>query len=214
MFKLLYPLPEKYLVAVSGGVDSMSVLHWLSRSAGNRLEGVIHFNHGTEHGKDAQKFVKEHCLKNNYKLITNDPDETFGHSHPPSGMSKEQWWRDQRYMFFKYVSQDTPIILAHNLDDCLEEYLMCVISRGFLGTIPYAHDNCIRPFRDWKKKDIISYAKRNNVEWIEDPSNKDTKYKRNFIRSNLVGTAMEVNPGLYRLVRKVILEQDKFNGVR
>jgi tRNA(Ile)-lysidine synthase len=68
----------------------------------------------------------------------------------------------------------------------------------------------IRPFRTWSKKDIVAYARRNGVEWVEDPSNTDMRFKRNFIRHKVVPTLRELNPGLDNIVLRVIKEKDSY----
>lgn len=208
-FRLTHPLPEKYWVAVSGGVDSMSVLHWLDKpSRRDNLLGVVHVYHGTEYGCLASEHVSNHCKRKGITLCH------FSIKEPvPQGRSKEDWWREKRYEFFSQVPGKDPIILAHHMDDCLEEYLMCVLVRGRMGTIPYQHGRCIRPFRLWHKEDIWDYAERNEVAWVNDPSNDNIAYKRNYIRNRIVDRALKLNPGLYKIVKRAIDVQDDFDSV-
>jgi tRNA(Ile)-lysidine synthase len=207
-FKLTHSLPDKCLVAVSGGVDSMTALHWLNKVEG-RVRGVIHVNHGTGHFADqAEKLVRDaaHSLKLPifFFHLTRDPEE---------GASLESYWRDQRYRFFKEastISGNFPVALGHNFDDCLEEYIMCTMVRGFSGTIPYAHDPCIRPFRLWKRSEIEEYAKKHSIPWMEDPSNLDhTRFMRAKIRKLVAPRVRYLNPGVYNIVEKVISVQDE-----
>lgn len=204
-FKLTHPLPEKCLVAVSGGVDSMGALHWLSQKPG-RVQGVVHVNHGTPHGEKAWDFVRDFAIDQGLRLfvrhLVRDPEP---------GRSLEDWWREQRYRFFQEVSaveDNLPIIVAHHMDDCLEEYILCTMVRGYQGTIPYRHGPCIRPFRLWKKSDIRSYAERNNVPFVEDPSNSDVRHKRNFVRELLADRLKILNPGIYNIVEEAVTKQD------
>lgn len=205
MFKLVHPLPEKCIVACSGGVDSMSVLHWLTKNktSKNRVKNVVYVHHNTGVFADrCLNLVSLYCA-------TNDLSFQFFQiqGHPPKGESKENWWRNERYKCFNkaYPEGDTPIILAHQFNDCLEEYLMNVLVRGRMGTIPYRNGRCIRPFRLWEKEDIYSYAKTNKVPYEDDPSNGDTKYLRNYIRSNVIKEAFAVNRGFNKIVRRMIM---------
>lgn len=202
MFKLTHPLPEKYWVAVSGGVDSMAALNWLYKpSRANSLMGVLHVNHNTGRFADeANLLVRSFCRGRNIAL-----KETRLEDAPPAGASKEEFWRDMRYEFFDTVSE--PVILAHNLDDCLEEYIMCTMVRGYTSTIPYSRGHCVRPFRLWRRADIESYAKRHGVTYVNDPSNDDTNYKRNFIRHSVVPDIIKLNPGVYNIVERLILNE-------
>lgn len=207
--RLTHPLPHKYWIAVSGGVDSMSVLHWLNVDKPDRkdaLLGVLHINHNTgDFADNAEKMVRAFCKRNGFRctvsLVTGEP---------PPGQSREEWWRNERYDYFdNRVVGDDPIILGHHFDDCLEEYIMCTMVRGFQGTIPYSHGRCIRPFRLWKRKDICDYARKNAVSYVNDPSNLNTAFKRNYIRSNIVPSVLSINPGVYNIVEKMIRKQDE-----
>jgi len=212
MFKLLYKLPKSYWVAVSGGVDSMAALHFLDKPSRREcLRGVIHINHGTgEYADRAQAFVEAHCREHDINLKVFRVE-----GRPPKGESKENWWRIQRYKFFKELTEgsDDYIILGHNIDDCLEEYIFCTIVRGYASTIPYAKDNCVRPFRLWKRDNIAEYSERHGVDFVEDPTNTDTRFKRNFIRHKIVPQLKELNPGIYRIIERVINDVDRSTSV-
>ena len=100
-----------------------------------------------------------------------------------------------------------PIVLAHNLDDCVEQYVINTVVRpSKTVTIRYnGPSNTIRPFRTWKKSDIIDYAKRNNLTYIEDPSNSDDSLTRNYVRHQIIPLILNVNPGLYTQVKEKVL---------
>lgn len=210
LFNLTHSLPEKCLIAVSGGVDSMCVAHWLIRGNLDRIEGIVNVNHGTAFSARAAEFVGDYFTKNSWGPVFTE------HIIPdiPKGKSKEEYWREERYRIFAERSEweNCPIILAHNFDDCVEEYIMCTMVRGREGTIPYKHENCIRPFRLWKRQSILAYAKRHKIPFLEDPSNIDVAFKRNFIRHLVVPRMVELNPGIHKIVEKMIKKQDEFDG--
>lgn len=206
-FKLTHPLPEKCMVAVSGGVDSVTALHWLNRIEG-RVQGVVHMNHNTgDYADSAEQTVRHLADKLSIPIFVRRLERS-----PEEGHSPENWWREQRYRWFTEVSAvegNLPIVVAHNMDDCLEEYVMCTMVRGFSGTIPYAHGPCIRPFRLWKRVEIENFAIANKITWNEDPTNKDIyRFKRAFIRHELVPKVKELNPGVYKIVERMIGIQD------
>jgi tRNA(Ile)-lysidine synthase len=210
-FKLTHPLPSRCLVAVSGGVDSMAALHFLNRNP-ERVVSAIHINHGTgDFASISEDRVVEFCkeLDVPLRIIPISPDP------PDKGESKEAYWREQRYLFFNNEAtvvhpEGLPVVVAHNMDDCFEEYIMCTMKRGFSGTIPYQHGASIRPFRLWKRNDIEDYARRHKIHWVEDPTNRDyTKFTRARIRMHIVPRIRNFNPGIYRVVEKVIREQDE-----
>ena len=200
MFKLVHTLPNKVLLACSGGVDSMDALHWLER--GDKLGGILHINHGTgKFADEAEELVnkvsQDMCIDLAIQRIS---------TKPPDGESKEAWWRDQRYAFFRQQAQieDMKVVTVHNLNDCAEEYLINSIVRGRKGIIPYENGPVIRPFRTWSKVDIYQYAEKNKLEWIEDPSNRDTKFLRNRIRHEILPQVIDINPGFLGMVRRIV----------
>jgi tRNA(Ile)-lysidine synthase len=91
------------------------------------------------------------------------------------------------------------------LDDCTETWIWSSLN-GFGKVIPYRNMNVIRPFRMNRKYEFVDWCERKSIEWIEDKSNSDTKYMRNFIRHELMPKALVVNPGLYKVVAKVVKE--------
>lgn len=201
MFKLIHQLPRKIILACSGGIDSIAAFHWLNRS--EKLNRVVHINHGTgKFADEAEEMVSNLCGDQRI------PCSTYRiNGQPPQGESKENWWRVQRYQAFEAESHcygDAAIVLAHNLDDCVEEYVINSIVRGRHGTIPYQHGPVVRPFRTWSRDSITDYAIRNKLVWKEDPSNTDTKFLRNRIRHETMPHLYELNPGLHTMVRRMI----------
>ena len=202
MFDLTHQMPKKYWIACSGGIDSVSALHWLHHNKPSRkdsLLGLIHIDHNTDPLRKAARFVIDLADEFDTRCKVH-----FIRGECPDGESLEMWWRNKRYEIFK--SYNDPIILAHNFDDCLEEYVMSTMVRDFSGTIPYSHANCVRPFRLWKRKTIQQYADHNGIKFVEDPSNADTKFKRNYIRHKIIPHILHINPGVYNIVRRLMNE--------
>lgn len=212
MLKLLHPLPNDsaYYIAVSGGMDSVAALHFLM-AARRKPIALLYYNHNTgQYANDAEDFVCN--LSEDLKIDFISHKLT---SKTPSGISKEAFWREQRYKFFDKATkhEPAPIITAHTLDDCLEQYIMSTMIRikeypiiGYFGP-----SNTIRPFRTWKRKDIEHFFNKNNLKCIEDPSNKNTKFTRNYIRHNIIPHVLHLNPGIYKHVLSII-EQEITDG--
>lgn len=196
MIKVQGKIPRDVGVAVSGGIDSMSVLHFLRR---NHNVTVYHFNHGSKTADLFERFLRAYCQKENIPIKVGDINNV-----KPKGKSLEEHWRDERYAWLR--SQNETIVLGHHLDDCVESYIfnMC---NGKDYTIPYSHSNCIRPFRLTRKTQIHAYALKNQIIWIEDPTNIDTHFKRNYIRYELMPRVLKVNPGLHKVIFKRIKQE-------
>jgi tRNA(Ile)-lysidine synthase len=196
MIKLQSKLPRKLYLACSGGVDSMAALDFLRR---NHYIEVLHVDHGTTHGENAYQFVERYCDKNNIKFHTHLINGTV-----PPGPSKEEWWREQRYKFFDQY-QDAPVVTCHHLDDCVETWIWSSL-HGTGKWIPYRRGNVIRPFRLTRKRDLEMWCNLHSVPWIEDDSNQDTCYTRNYIRHEMMPHVLKVNPGIHKTIAKKVRE--------
>ena len=201
MIKLLGDIPkERFYLAVSGGMDSMVALDFLLN--GKYKPIVLNFNHGTEFGRIAKKFIRRKCKEFDLPLMIANIDNNFS-----QGDSKENYWRDERYSFFNKIPGK--IITMHHLDDATEWYIFSSL-HGYSKLIPYSRDNVIRPFLLTSKKEIKGWAERKNVEYIDDPANKDEKYMRSIVRHKIMPQALRVNPGLRTVVRKKL--ENEYHG--
>lgn len=196
MLQILGKIPrEPFAVACSGGVDSMVMVDFLRRFPKFQFK-LLYFNHGTEHGQEAEEFLKKFSTDAGIYL-------EIGHisQEKPNDRSPEEHWRIERYKFFD--SFGGTIAMAHNLDDCVETWLFSSI-RGQSKIIPYRRNQVIRPFLMVSKAEIRQWAEKNAVRHVEDASNEDLKYTRNLIRHELVPVAMKVNPGIHKMLKKMI----------
>jgi len=198
MLRMLGEIPETVDIAVSGGVDSMVLLDFLIR--GGRAVRAIHYHHGTEHARDAYDFLDEVTKTLDIPLVVGRLDDPV-----PSKRSKEDFWREKRYQYLDGVGTN-PIFLAHHLDDVVESWLFS----SFHGTpkiVPYMRNNCFRPMLMIKKEEILEWAERNSVPYINDPSNENTGFMRNKIRHEIVPKVLEVNPGIHKVLAKKVRAQ-------
>lgn len=191
MFRLTGQLPKEIYLACSGGVDSMVALHFLRHGCRDVIP--LYFNHGTEFGDKCEAFLKSLDMDVICGKITKEKEK---------GRSQEDFWRECRYEFLDQFD-DRPVITMHHLADQLETLIQGV-AHGVHRQIPYQRGNYIRPFLQVKKEQIIDYAKRNNLKYLDDPSNKENKYTRNRIRNNIIPELLKVNPGLYKSMSKLI----------
>lgn len=188
------------LCAVSGGADSMCMLHLLWSKGEN--VAVAHFNHGMrgETADNDEAFVKRFCLEKDIPFYAGRGavyDEA-----EKSGEGVEVCGRRLRYAFFDQIAKQIGadfIATAHNADDQSETILMRMLrGTGSLGLsgIPKARDNIIRPILDMSRADIEDYMRQNGLDYIYDCTNSDDRYVRNLLRHKVMPVLKEVNPNL------------------
>lgn len=176
--------PGKYVVAVSGGVDSVALLHMLTQSA-NQLELVVaHFDHGIrpDSASDA-KFVAN--LADYYRVPYKTERAELGSS------ASEATARQARYDFLRRAKKQVgaqAIITAHHQDDLLETAILNMLrGTGRRGmTALQSTPSIARPLLGMPKTDITEYAVQHNLDWREDSTNQDERYTRNYVRNRLL----------------------------
>jgi tRNA(Ile)-lysidine synthase len=175
--------PGKYIVAVSGGVDSMVLLDLLHRQVDLGLV-VAHFDHGirTDSGHDRQ-FVQE---------MAGQLGLTFVYEEAKLGPGvSEATARTARYAFLERMRQvhgAKAIVTAHHQDDVLETAILNILrGTGRKGlTSLSSRSLVVRPMLHLPKKTIREYADSQGLKWREDSTNTDEKYLRNYIRHRIL----------------------------
>ena len=174
----------RYVVAVSGGVDSVVLLDLLTREKGLIL-AVAHFDHGIRDESYIDRdFVEQLAVK--YGLEFYSEDGNLGNT------ASEEQARIARYNFLERVKDEfnaQMIITAHHQDDLLETAALNILrgtGRKGLSSLK-STKSLLRPLLNYSKEEIIEYALKNNLNWVEDKTNLDTKYRRNYVRHELLG---------------------------
>ncbi len=189
---------KKLLLAVSGGLDSMVLLHLFQQLDYEIVVLYCNFQlRGLESFGD-QQFIQEYTSQHNIQLsFTQFDTEAFANDYK---LSIQIAARELRYSWFyeQLEIQDGDYILtAHHADDNLETFLIN-LSRGTgldgLTGIPAQNDSIIRPLLPFTRKEIEEYAAKQDVKWREDSSNASNKYLRNKIRHDLIPILKELNP--------------------
>lgn len=198
MIQLLNNIPRSVTIALSGGVDSMAVLDFLSY---NHDVTAAFFHHGTTASDQALEFLNKECHERHVSLIVGKISAIT----PSKGVSKEEHWRLERYEF---LSKFPSVITAHHLDDVAETWIWSSL-HGQSKLLPYSRGNVIRPFLLNRKYDLENWANRKSVKYVYDASNNDLSYTRNFIRHELMNKAVKVNPGLHSMLKRKIEEKFK-----
>jgi tRNA(Ile)-lysidine synthetase-like protein len=195
--QVLKTLPSHIGVAVSGGLDSLVALHWLNQ---RRDVVAVHYIHDSEFADTEHEFVQNFCSEFNIVLITAKQTPTS-----QAGLSREEYWRNGRYEFFRGIPM--PVCTGHNLDDAVEWYLFTSL-HGQGHYMEYSHANVVRPFLTTKKSEFRAHADKYVLKWLEDESNSDVDFAvRNRIRHDILPLALQVNPGLFNMVKRRIAER-------
>lgn len=197
------------IAGVSGGVDSMVMLHCLlNYCRENKIELIVaHLNHRIR-GSAAEQdeiLVKEYCRLNQCKFISKSVN--VAEMARKQGLSVEMAGRAARYQFFQDISKNYPgsrIATAHTADDQVETILYRIFKgtglNGLVG-IRIRRDNIIRPLLFARKSEIYDFAKNNRIPFSEDYTNRDTSLPRNFIRNALIpNLKSEINPSLEKAI--------------
>lgn len=186
---------KTYLLAVSGGVDSMVLADLFQVSGFNFHIAHINYHLRNEDSNLDQKLVSDFCEKHKipfhlYEVSEND-------NQPENSI--QNWARELRYRFFREIQQKENLdflVTAHHLNDQLETFIINLYKasgiRGLSG-IPQSENGIIRPLLGFSKNEIYDFAKENHIEFREDQSNQKTDYLRNKIRHNIVPELEKIN---------------------
>lgn len=177
---------EKYLLTCSFGPDSMALFYYLLKH-GFTFE-VAHVNyHILEQADDDERGIKEFAEKYNIKVHVLK-------TYMPKNVNEEIWAREVRYNYFEKVAKERNIkkvLVAHNKGDDIETYLLQKERGGVfyhygLEKISKRGDvKIVRPLLNITKNELEEYCKSNSVPFSIDPSNFDSRFKRNKIRKDL-----------------------------
>ena len=204
------------LVALSGGADSMALLYFLYKNCNYKLYAA-HINHNLrgEESDGDEEFVKTCCKNLKIELFILNADVKI--EAQCKGFSIEQAARSIRYDFLEKTAEGlhAKIATAHTLSDNMETVLFNLVRgtgiKGLCG-IPPVRNNIIRPLLECTRAEIEEYCAKNNLSYVIDSTNTDTKYNRNFIRHKIIPALYQINPsfdiGVNRLTEGLRNDED------
>lgn len=206
----------KYLLAVSGGVDSMVLLDMVATSyhgfrekhfSGAQFPAdfiVAHYDHGIRGKVSAEdaEFVRQQCR--NYGVAVQCGCGKL------TAATGEAVARQYRYDFFRRVAEaiardDEPVYLvtAHHQDDLLETIALNIVrGTGWRGLAPMNRPRVLRPLLDIAKAELVSYAIEHGLTWREDQTNDSPRYLRNRLRALLASRSPADKAKLTRLYER------------
>ena len=198
-----------FLIAFSGGLDSSVLLHLCAAGVGatnlDRLLAV-HVNHGLQ--PEAETWAM-HCLRVcesfglRSKVLTVD-------SYPERGQSPEEAARLARYEALRSLVTDRSVVLvAQHRDDQAETILLQLLRgsglkglSGMPASTSFGAGVLHRPLLGVSRDSLRKYAERNGLVWLDDPSNQDTSYQRNYLRREIIPRLKSRWPGMAKTLAR------------
>ncbi len=195
-----HPRTARYLLAVSGGMDSVALCA-LAAEEGLQF-AIAHCNFGLrgEESERDEAFVRRLGERYGVEIFVKRFDtETLARE---SRRSKQETARSLRYEWFEELRQEGGFawtLLAHHANDNIETLLMNFFRGtgldGLTGIPPVAaHSHCLRPLLQFTRSQIEAYVREKGLQWVEDSSNASDKYTRNYFRNRLLPQVKEVYP--------------------
>ncbi len=204
-FALRFPhlIGQRILVALSGGPDSVALLHLLHESQELRLDlAAAHVHHsarGTEADEDAA-FCRRLCdaLQVPFHLVRLEPGA-------PAAEGREAAWRVQRYRALGDVKTRigaAAVATGHHRDDVAEGVLMQLLRgagpRAVAGIASETATGIVRPLLDWSRNEILEWLHEGSLSWREDSSNRDLSHLRNRVRHIVLPDLRTASPQIDR----------------
>lgn len=210
--KLIKLDPGHYVVAVSGGVDSMALLNLLASSQVPKVTfTVAHFDHGIREDSHLDRKLVNQVATGHGLPFVYEKGELGSNA-------SEALARQARYGFLRKVQSGTGargIITAHHHDDVVETAVLNMIRgtgrKGLSSLSSKTTDGIIRPLLHVPKTHLKSYAESNGLTWREDSTNQDQNYKRNYVRHSLLAKAKAKSPADYHKLVVLLRRQRELN---
>jgi tRNA(Ile)-lysidine synthase len=186
-------------VGLSGGLDSVVLLHLFRQMQGLKIDlGAVHVHHGLSPNADAwTAFCEKLCAGLGVPLQVERVNV-----NRDAGLGLEAAAREARHAVYAAVDAEW-IALAHHADDAAETLMLRMLRgagiRGLAGMTPTrridARRRIVRPLLRFRRAELEAYARERQLAWIEDESNQDRDFDRNFLRHEVLTRLDERFPG-------------------
>ncbi|WP_334329150.1 tRNA lysidine(34) synthetase TilS [Companilactobacillus sp. HBUAS59699] len=182
---------KRVLIAVSGGIDSMVLLDVVSKVLDHNSFAVVNVDHDLR-PESAQEveFLRNYCQNNNYQFYT-----TKWTSQPSDDIGMEAAGRNFRYKYFAkimYEDKFDTLLTAHHANDLAENILMKMIRSGNVYEVTslkqqrtFESGQLVRPLLDFSKLQLREYAKKHDIDHVQDETNFENITMRNRLRNNI-----------------------------
>jgi tRNA(Ile)-lysidine synthase len=218
---------EELILMISGGLDSMVLLELTTRLKPSSKIVVVHIHHGLHDLSDqiefrnkTLEFVKKRCIEIN----VSGHDIEFISFKSDQYLSSEEKMRNFRFDCLNKILNERkiPVLTAHHLDDRVETILLKLIRGSSIDGISGFKQwdgKIFRPLLNFRKKELLEYAEKRNINWFEDPSNSKNEYLRNWLRNDWLPSLEAKDPSfvlnLSRSLIKIVnqsIENDNFKS--
>ena len=208
---------KKYIVALSGGADSVCLLLVLRRLGYDVEAAHCNFKLRGEEADRDEQFCVELCKKHDIKIHLVHFDTNFyAISHK---ISIEMAARELRYSYFENLIRDIgadAVCVAHHQNDCAETVILNLVRgtgiQGLAGIQP-KRDNIVRPLLCVSRDEIESFLADEGQDFITDSTNLDDLYVRNKIRLNIIPMMEKINPAAVQNIVKTAIRLSEANKV-
>lgn len=213
------PTTQVYVLAISGGLDSSVLLHLFHENLSRLPQQVqaIYVDHGLQsESNEWQVFCARQAKK--YDIAFHACQIGTG---PTKADSVENWARTERYKILTSRMQENDILFtAHHLDDQVETFFLQALrgtgARGLAAMSPLrqlANGYHARPLLSFSRQQLQEYARKNQLEWIEDPSNADSMFDRNYLRQTVMPLVETRWPGYRKTIARLAEHQAEIRDV-
>lgn len=178
---------DSFILAISGGLDSMVLLEVFLRLRPQARLKVAHFHHGPSANAELDQFRELALETVKHKILSLQRENVIFYSDKSTILiESEDEMRSARWHFLRGLkSTDDVFVTAHHLDDRLETMLLKMLRGTSLeGILAFKmwNEEIFRPFLNSTKKELVEFAEDRKISWVEDPSNRDQHYLRNWLR--------------------------------